>query len=369
MKQGSPKAQHPIIQAQANQNCLSMVHAPRRLTNATPILSDGYAGIEMDTQSLERLRRFHLRTVPTMGGPEAAEFYQSHALKMACSAPYVMHLVQAITSLHDRHFSGQPNKRQIAAESYHLSRAAAQFNRKLSEPLAPADRDAVRAAGGLIGWIVFCSIDAKQASEAWPLAPSKPSDLEWIRMNDAKALLWGITDPMRADSMFSIMSTEYAAGMHKTSSTDIDIPPAFSRLYGLDDHESESGPYAVAVRALVALLPVECDRQNYVTFFLFQGHMQPAFRDLLAQRDARALLLLAYWYAKICQSVWWLERRATLECQAICLYLERYHDGDTEIQELLHYPRMRCGMLAEDGPQYKTGVAADGHGTTYLMYP
>lgn len=85
MKQGSPKAQHPIIQAQANHNRLSMVHAPPRLTNATPILSDGYASIEMDTQSLERLRRFHLRTVPTMGGPEAAEFYQNHALKMACS--------------------------------------------------------------------------------------------------------------------------------------------------------------------------------------------------------------------------------------------------------------------------------------------
>ncbi|KFZ20119.1 hypothetical protein V502_03349 [Pseudogymnoascus sp. VKM F-4520 (FW-2644)] len=358
MKQDSPKAQHPTIQNQS----------PPRHTNALPIISDDYAGIEMDTLCLERLRRFHLRTVPTMAGPEGAAFFQSHAIKMACSAPYVMHLVQALTSLHDRHFSGQPNKRQIAAESYHLSRAAAQFNRKLSAPLAPADRDAVWAAGCLIGWIVFCSIDATQASEAWPLAPPKPSDLEWIRMNDAKALLWGITDPTRADSMFSITAREYATGMNKRSAFDIGIPPTFSRLYGLDDPESENGPYAVAVRALVALLPVECGCENYVTFLLFQGHMQPSFRELLAQKDARALLLLAYWYAKICRAVWWVERRATIECEAICLYLERYHGGDAEIQDLLHYPRMRCRMLKEGDSQYETRFAAEGSATTYPVH-
>lgn len=276
-----------------------------------------------------------------------------------------MHLVQALTSLHDRHHSDNAHKRQIAAESYHLSRAAALFNRKLSGPLAPAERDSVWAAGCLIGWIVFCSVDATQASEAWPLAPSKPSDLDWIRMNDANKLLWGIADPMRADSMFSIMATQFATGMHKTSASDIKMPPIFSRVYGLDDPESENGPYATAVRALVALLPVECSSDNYVTFLLFQGHMQPDFRALLAQRDTRALLLLAYWYAKICRSVWWVERRAALECEAICLYLERYHGGDAEIQDLLHYPRMRCGMSTDGYPQYDTVLLAEVRGPTY----
>ncbi|KFY25773.1 hypothetical protein V491_01591, partial [Pseudogymnoascus sp. VKM F-3775] len=143
MKRDSPKAQRPIIQAQANQTFFSVAQTPPRLINSPPIISDGYAGIELDTQSLERLRRFHLRTIPTMAGPEGAAFFHRQAIKMACSAPYVMHLVQALTSLHDRHFSGQVHKLQIVAESYHLSRAAAQFSRKLSEPLSPADRDPV----------------------------------------------------------------------------------------------------------------------------------------------------------------------------------------------------------------------------------
>ncbi|KFY05795.1 hypothetical protein V491_09018, partial [Pseudogymnoascus sp. VKM F-3775] len=233
---------------------------------------------------------------------------------------------------------------------------------------SPADRDPVWAAASLIGWVAFCSIDAKQASEAWPLAPPKPSDLEWIRLNDAKALLWDIADPMRADSMFRVTSTEYAAGVHKRSASDIGIPPAFSRLYGLDGPGPEDELYAVAVRALLAMLPVECKPQNHVTFLLFQGHMQPAFRELLAQKNAHALLLLSYWYAKVCRTVWWVERRATLECQAICLYLERYHGRDAEIQRLLHYPRRQCGMLRDDDPHYEMGLAVDGPGTTCPVY-
>lgn len=168
--------------------------------------------------------------------------------------------------------------------------------------------------------------------------------------------------------MFSVTSTEYAAGVHRRSSSDIGIPPAFSRLYGLDCPESENGPYAVAVRTLLTMLPAECKTQNHVTFLLFQGNMQPAFRELLAQKNAHALLLLEYWYAKVCRAVWWVERRATLECQAICLYLEWYHGGDADIQKLLHYPRRQCGMLREDDLHYETGLAVDGPRTTWPVY-
>jgi hypothetical protein len=64
----------------------------------------------------------------------------------------------------------------------------------------------------------------------------------------------------------------------------------------------------------------------------------------LEAKDHRALLLLAYWFAKVCNtSVWWLDRRATLECQAICLYLERY-STDVVVHDLLEFPRAKCGI-------------------------
>ncbi|KFY37988.1 hypothetical protein V495_06813 [Pseudogymnoascus sp. VKM F-4514 (FW-929)] len=94
IRQDSPEAQYSITQAQPKENCHSVIQVPR-LASALPIISDGYAGIELDTQCLERLRRFHLRTIPTMAGPEAAAFFQSHAVKMACSvsAPTNYHYV------------------------------------------------------------------------------------------------------------------------------------------------------------------------------------------------------------------------------------------------------------------------------------
>jgi hypothetical protein len=63
--------------------------------------------------------------------------------------------------------------------------------------------------------------------------------------------------------------------------------------------------------------------------------MQPHFKGLLERKDPRALLLLAYWYAKVSGSLWWMTRLAKLECQATCLYLERHYARETAIQELL----------------------------------
>jgi hypothetical protein len=77
--------------------------------------------------------------------------------------------------------------------------------------------------------------------------------------------------------------------------------------------------------------------------------MAPAYASLLACKDARALLLLAYWYAKVsqCQQHWWVVRRAKMECLAICEYLERYHGRDEAVRKFLLSPRMVvCGAAS-----------------------
>jgi len=55
-----------------------------------------------------------------------------------------MHTIQAMTSVHDRYLSNS-SPRQTPAESYHLSQAAALFNKKLSEAINPHDKDALWA--------------------------------------------------------------------------------------------------------------------------------------------------------------------------------------------------------------------------------
>lgn len=67
-----------------------------------------------------------------------------------------------------------------------------------------------------------------------------------------------------------------------------------------------------------------------VRFLSFPVLMRPQFKALLKEKDARAMLLLAYWYAKVCESQWWIKTRAILECTAICRYLERCLKIDTD---------------------------------------
>lgn len=85
-----------------------------------------------------------------------------------------------------------------------------------------------------------------------------------------------------------------------------------------------------------------------MNFWSFVSNMRPEHKRLLERKDPRTLLLLAYWYAKVCQcQVWWLLRRAAFEYQAICIFLERYRGHEMDIRELLqHILRLICGIVA-----------------------
>jgi hypothetical protein len=261
-----------------------------------------------------------------------------------------MHAVQTITATHDRYLSASTSPRQTVTEVYHLSRTAALFNQKLSTPIQPRDRDAFWATAALLGTIAFSWIDAATPEEAWPLRPAEPSDLEWLRMSESKATIWNMTNPLRPDSVFHVLKDDFRSDgfiSHAIPGSGIaGLPEAFVRLCGLDEMSTgDSSLYYAAVHTLALLLEVECEQATVVRFLGFICHMQPAFKRLLELKDPRALLLLAYWYAKVCRAVWWLEWRAVMECRATCLYLERYHAEETAVLELLLFPKMRCGLL------------------------
>jgi hypothetical protein len=261
-----------------------------------------------------------------------------------------MHIIQVITSLHDRYISNSLNSPQTVSEIYHLSRAAALFNKKLSKPIKPSDRDALWSAAALLGFLAMTWIDAATPEEAWPLTESDPADLEWIRMSESKAAIWEITNPLRSDSIFHFLATDYLSQQHLALSKPrlgIDgITPEFVHLYELDESSNaDNNPYFKAVHELAPLLKTEANRSNIFMYYSVISHMSLSFKSLVEQKDPRALLIFAYWYAKIVKSVWWLDRRSLIEGQAICLYLERYHADKTELQDMLQFPKKRFGLV------------------------
>ena len=155
---------------------------------------------------------------------------------------------------------------------------------------------------------------------------------------------------MRAESVFHdddyINSLSYEAA---TSGVN-NIPLAFLQLFKLDNLSTPlNNPYYTAIQVVVPILSMPSSQVDFATSLGFIRHMQPEFMLLLEQKDPRALLLMAYWYSKVRHGRWWMERRATLECQAICTYLERHHADETLLQELLKFPRLLCGLDSSMG--------------------
>ena len=259
-----------------------------------------------------------------------------------------MHVIHTVTAIHDRYLYSSPKSRQTTTEAYHWSQAATLFNKKLSSPVQPFDRDAVWATAVLLCSTIFSSVEASDPEEAWPLKCPESSDLEWLRMLCGKLVIWDLTDPTRPDSAFHALADMHQSWDLSSIGSELEsIPPAFIQLCGLENPSTAcDNPYRAPMRALAPLLHIECNQSTVPNFLSFICGLQTDFKRLLEQKDPRALLMLAYWYAKICQSLWWTVRRAKLECQATCLYLERYHASETAIQEMLYYPKIRCGLVA-----------------------
>lgn len=259
-----------------------------------------------------------------------------------------MHIILTITATHDRYSSMSPDtaKRSLT-EAYHWARGAALLNAKLSSPIQPHDRDALWAAAALLGIVSVTSIEASTPMEAWPLKPADPSDLNWLDMSKGKEVIWKATDPLRPDSIFHAMADEYRVLLAKPPPCKLeDIPPEFVQLCHLNEPLApQLNPYFSAVSMLAQLWHVKCTQASMTRYLKFLSFMDPAFWSLLHRKDPRALLILAYWYAPMCESLWWIARRARLECRAICSYLEKHHSDERDIQKMLTLPKMQCGIV------------------------
>jgi hypothetical protein len=264
-----------------------------------------------------------------------------------------MHVIQAVTAGHERHLETPPNPRHSTAEVFHWSQAVHLFNEKLCKKIELSDRDPLWATAALVGIMSSSNIEAATPEEAWPLKKSEPYDLDWLRMSEGKAAIWEITDPLRPDSVFRDLRRELGdnfvpVGHYESAMIGTEgIPQIFVDLFDFKrSSNSASNPYYTAVRVILALVKMgECTEANVVKRLGFIGSMRPAYKILLHQKDPRAMLLLAYWFAHICNSVWWMQRRAIMEGSAICLYLDRHCAHNALLHRALLLPKIGLGLL------------------------
>ena len=308
----------------------------------------------IDRPHLDLLRKFQQRTVLTLGTADTSAIYQEQILLMSSQHSVVLHAVLRTTLMHDRYLFDPIGTKPSAAEAFHGYHGTALFSQKLNSPLQESEKDALWATSALLGACAFASIDAISCQDAWPLKDPSPRDMDWLKMSEGKKEVWRLANPLREGSVwrdaFELdQSKKLAAEDHKLHPELNRLYPYVTKLYHLDYPPPADGrgpdPYYTAASIVERLLPIECTYSTIVWFLSFIGHMEPAYRVLIEEKDPAALVLLSWWYAKmIPYGQWWLQRRCLFECQAVCIYLDRILPHDNPLRPLLEFPKSACGF-------------------------
>ncbi|OCK78676.1 hypothetical protein K432DRAFT_457335 [Lepidopterella palustris CBS 459.81] len=230
--------------------------------------------------------------------------------------PYLMHALLTLTLMHDRSLSALTTPLS-ATEAFHWYPSVALFNTKLSGPVQPSDRDPLWVTAMSLGIISFY-IEASTPEYAWPLVPTSATDPNWLKMTDGKREVWRVAGPpMGRDNLFQKPFRENIKSLLLPFERTwgwapfLPNPSLYSFNMPLADDDN---PYRTVAILLAQTLHIDDPLSIIVGFLSFICNMLAEYKRLLEQRNSRALQLLAYCYAKICQFQHWrIYQRAALE--------------------------------------------------------
>ncbi|KAI1608606.1 hypothetical protein EDD37DRAFT_642349 [Exophiala viscosa] len=303
--------------------------------------------LRLDLSGMERLERFNKRTVLTMGTKATPKCFRTAMVQLACIHPCVMHLVQSMTAAHDRFCAVSATSRQTTDEIYHLHRGISGMHQKLSRGIRPEDRDALFIAASILGVMMFFQIEASSVENVWPLGAG---DFAWVGMSDGKKAVWRATNPLRQDSMWRAVAESYEMHFRFTEKEPTNMISVFDHLCtNSSSPPAVANPYHKTAQFLITLLALELNDTTWMRFLVFICHVDPPFRALIERKDPWALLMLVYWFMKICRGPWWVSTRAILQGQAICIYLERYHADDVLLQKAIPRPKLEFEEAEREG--------------------
>ncbi|KAF5025866.1 hypothetical protein F66182_2048 [Fusarium sp. NRRL 66182] len=258
-------------------------------------------------------------------------------LGLAFTYPCLMHASLAVALTYDRYQSPSSSCRRSLEECYHWSQSTTLFNKRLREPINPNDRDPIWGTAAALAILTFSCPDSYTPEESWPLKHSPCDDLDWVYMINGKMSLWYLVNPLRPDSLFSVMAEAFAQMQSPLPERGIDgMSSALAAVCHLDDSSTaDDNPYFYAAHAVSHILKLPDAKVTTGHIQLFIGSIVGRFKRLLLTRDSVALVLLYLWYRKAGCSIWWIKLRARVECPSICLYLQLHHKDNVALHSVL----------------------------------
>jgi hypothetical protein len=273
----------------------------------------GRAG-EDSTSIGHLLDHFSNNSAIIMGQP-----FQPKLWDLACQHTFLLSTVLAASACHLRHHSANQGPYHIA-ELHQGLVAIRALKSTLAAPLTKERADAVLCAAIMLNGINFASVKSQTASASWVFSDS-PDRLDWLDWQLGFRKLEEATSQFLESSLLWPLMNAAGHGPIKDRSNDMcfdQVPPTWRMLIG-DDHHSYYGP----VQMLAELRICEPLRSNALKYFGFINKLGNRFRDLLFQRDQRAIWVFGYWLGLIGRlGIWWCSRRVQQDWAAVVLFLQ-----------------------------------------------
>jgi hypothetical protein len=244
-------------------------------------------------------------------------------------------MLLGLTMMHDADTTA-PHSLVLATQQKHAALqhwniATKLFNLLLTKPIIPAYRDAVWATGMLIGAASFWYMNSHDPAEVWPLKPSEPDDLAWLKLGEGKKFLWRIADPSRPDSVFYELMQNKNRPCHSAVEwiemydTAMQLPQRVKQIFNLTPTSTiENNVYHLPLLILSRIQNVHLTHDNVVSFLYVTAFVTPELLHLLEIKDPRAVFIIGWWFDLIADGdLWWMTSRAKVERHAIRIWLWR----------------------------------------------
>ena len=305
------------------------------------------------TCDIALFQHFSSCTYKSLAGVQSEIVVKKHVLPYSTTASSLMHSLLALSARHLMHLQPDYKPHQLSY-NYHIQRAASLLQAQLVQPLSPSNIDLV------ISNCIFINITSIVHDELDPSTsfvmkedPSAVDDgLRWLNMQGSVSTIFdGAADlllqsfwlPVFQEDGPEISMTTLPASLALAGATG--IPQCLASICDITpDSDASSNDYHLALRHLVSVTEggIEISWASYGNLVCFTGRMPSRFRNLLRQKDERALLLFAYWLTLIRHlDLWWAQGRTRNDCTAICMVLRK--SRDRRIRELIRYPAVVHG--------------------------
>jgi len=294
---------------------------------------------------LELVAHFETVASETLGTSFAQPATKSIALSQALESPYLLATILAFSASHLLHLHPKVFRYQLATTCFG-ARGIHLYSEELKAGLNATNIDGVLLTCIILSVLSFYT--ENEGLESTMALSSNTESQSWLSVISGLSILRyqkAVREHL-SSSIYLHAIQDTATDQCNTATETLPgaqgLPLFLSNLCNIDSNSTvETNPYLAATRLVMDMLCMSNDGTNFCHFMAFLWKIQPDYAQLLREKDERALLLLSYWLAKICDiDQWWCKTRARVECQGICRFLEGSTDQD--FQALLQYPMQKC---------------------------